>query len=163
MKILKRFTLFLLAGLAFLPCAFAADLSITGTTVAPVVTGTTATFSNKVIQLGATCTGGQLLYLKSDGKWYLAKATTTAEIAGNAGLMVASTAGTSGQWIVGLGPGTVTIGAGSVGVLYVVSPTNAGGIAPIADLGSGNQVNIVGQVTSTGVLSFNPQFGTALP
>lgn len=153
----------LLIALLFAPFAIAADLTITGTGVAPVVTGTKPTFSNKIVLLGANATGGQLLYLKSDGKYYLAIATGTAEQAGMNGLMVASAAGNSGQWITALGPGSVTIGTGSIGVLYAVSPHNAGGIAPYADLGSGNQVNIVGQVTSTGVLAFSPKYGTALP
>lgn len=159
---MKRLSM-IIAGLLFASATFAADLTITGTGVAPVVTGTRPTFANKVVQLGANCTGGQLLYLKSDGKWYLAIATGTAEQAGKAGLMVAASAGNSGQWVVAVGPGAITIGTGSIGVLYAVSPHNAGGIAPYADLASGNQVNIVGQVTATGVLTLNPQFGTALP
>lgn len=139
-----------------------ADLTITGTAVAPVATGTTPTFSNKVIQLGATCTGGEPLYLQNDGKWYLAVANGTAIQAGSLGLRIAATAGTAGQWIVGLGAGDITIGTGTVGVMYVVSAANAGKIAPISDLASTNRVSFLGQVTSTGVLSFNPVIGTPL-
>lgn len=141
-----------------------ADLSITGTAVNPSVGSiTTPSFGPKVILLGVTVTGGMVLYLNTDGMYYKAIANGTAIQAGSLGLVIASTAGNLGQWIVGLNPGLIHIGAGSVGVMYVVSAANAGGIAPISDLASGNQVTFLGQVTATGILNFNPVPGTALP
>ncbi len=50
--------------------------------------------------------------------------------------------------------GTVTIGATIVKAgIYVVSPTGAGGIAPVADIGSGQYLSILGYATTTGILA----------
>lgn len=142
------------------------DLSQTGTSVYPNVTGTSPNFAPKIIKLGETVVGGMPLYLKtsdSSNLWYKAIASGTAEQAGANGLCIAATAGNTSQWILGLNPGDIHIGAsGVVGVIYCVSAANAGGIAPYGDLASTNYVTQLGQVKATGILSFAPVVGAAL-
>ncbi len=141
-----------------------ADLTITSTAVIPVTTSPTANLNARFVQFGEAVTAGQPIYQKStDSKWYKAQCDGTAEESGSGtqiGLAIAG--GSTGQWGLAFLGGNVTIGTGSVGVMYVVSAT-AGGIAPISDLVSTNKVTFLGQVVSTGVLALNPQVGTALP
>jgi hypothetical protein len=138
-----------LFALAFLSVsAFATDLSVTA---ASVVAGSSSTVENGT--LGATVTAGQLLYKSSTaGTWALADSdSATAEVRSATG--IALNGGASGQPVRVLREGTITIGATmTAGVAYYASNT-AGGICPVADVGAGEYVGIVGIATSTTVLS----------
>lgn len=136
-----------------------ADLSITGTSVAAVQSGPVAQFSQRPIKLsGAVTAAGMVLSQAADGTYVPGIATSTSIAAGINGLAMSCSPGASGQWILGFLAGPITIGAGSVGHRYVVSPNNAGGIAPYSDLSSGNQYADIGLVSSTGVLNFQPVY-----
>ncbi len=93
---------------------------------------------------GEAITQGQSVYFSSAGKWLKAQGDGTTIEAGALGYGIALTAtGADGQPIVVARPGgTVTLGAGAApasGVVYYVGDT-AGGIHPVADIGSGDKV-----------------------
>lgn len=121
-----------------------ADLSITAANVSGgtgflMVTGTA----------GATITAGQAVYL-SGTQWLLARANAagTATVVG-----IALNNASSGQPINVLYGGIINIGATTVtGQTYALSAANAGGIAPITDLTTGNIVSILGVATSTSAI-----------
>ena len=128
------------------------DLTITA---ANVVAG-----SNAVVDrghaAGETITAGQAVYLGSGGKWMLAdsnSATAAAKTAGGIALNGASL----NQPLAVLKSGDITIGASlTAGARYYLSET-AGGIQPEADLGSGENVCLLGLAKSTSVLAVNIQ------
>lgn len=96
---------------------------------------------------GATLTQGQCVYLNSSNQVVGAKANgaTTAPVIG-----IALNAASSGQPVTVLTSGVITIGATTTkGTIYVVSAANAGGIAPIGDLATGNYLSIIGYANST--------------
>src|SRR5262245_7735968 len=117
------------------------DLTITPT---GVLKGSDATINAQSV-FGETVTAGMVVYKKStDGKWWKAQADTTPEEAGQGGLGVALNGGAVDQPAFVQTGGTITIGATvAVGLLYVVSAA-AGGIAPSADLVTGNKVSLLG-------------------
>ncbi|SNZ21718.1 hypothetical protein [Cohaesibacter gelatinilyticus] len=120
-----------------------ADLTITA---ASVVKG-----ANAVLEAGtagAAITAGQVVYRDSSYKYQLCDAdSATADAKKIRG--VALNGASDGQPLTILKSGKVTIGATLVaGTTYVLSDT-AGGIAPQADLGSGDDVAILGAATST--------------
>lgn len=92
---------------------------------------------------GATITQGQAVYFASDGKWKLAQSDGTAAEAGADGYGIALSGGGDGQQgVVALPGAKVTLGAGAApaaGTVYAIG-TGAGGINPVADLGSTNKV-----------------------
>jgi hypothetical protein len=123
------------------------NLSITA---ANVVKGTNAVTENGTA--GETITAGQALYKSSTtNKWMKADANgASAEIRGATG--IALTGSALNQPIVVLKSGQVTIGATLIaGVAYYLSDT-AGGICPVADVGTGEYVCLVGLALSTTVL-----------
>jgi hypothetical protein len=129
-----------------------ADLTITA---ASVLAGNGAKTENGT--LGAAATAGQVLYkAAADGKWYLAdNNAASAEVRTPKG--IALNGGAANQPVRVLLSGLVTIGATmTAGVAYYLSDT-AGGICPVADLGSGEYPSIVGIATSTTVLNVNFQ------
>jgi len=121
-----------------------ADLSITAASVV-LVTG------NKETRLaGEAITAGQAVYLATAGTLFKAQTDGTSLEAAAVG--IALNGGGAGQPIAYATDGATVslVGATTaVGVLYYVSNT-AGGICPIADIGSADYVSALGFATSTG-------------
>lgn len=129
-----------------------ADISITAANVLP---GSNARTENGTF--GATVTQGQAVYLDaSDGKYKLAdNDNATAAVRRPRG--IALNAGSNGQPATIQTSGSITIGGTlTAGTVYVLSST-AGGIAPQADLASGDDVVILGVATSTTALALDIQ------
>lgn len=111
-------------------------------TAANVVAGSGATFKDATS--GATITAGQTCYQDAtDGdKWKLADGN--ASLATSTVVGIATHASLSGQPLRCQTGGEITIGGTiTVGGVYVQSAT-AGGIAPVADLASGNFTTVLG-------------------
>jgi hypothetical protein len=132
------------------PLALGADLTITAASVARG-TGATTTVGTA----GATLTAGQAVYQSTaDNKMYPSLASGTALQATFAG--VALHASLAGQPIAYQTGGNITIGATVVvGTIYVVS-TNAGGIAPWADLIATNNVTVIGYGLNATTITYSP-------
>jgi hypothetical protein len=125
-----------------------ADLTITA---ASVLKGSGS--STVVGTAGASVTAGQVVYLDSaTGTYKLADCNSgTAGARSPAG--IALHAASSGQPLVVLTGGPITIGAAlTAGVAYYLSGT-PGGIRPVADNTTGDYPVIVGIATSTTVLN----------
>lgn len=139
--------------------AHAADLTITA---ASVVAGADAVISNGTA--GETLTAGQPVYLSSTShKWLKADAdSATAEVRQARGVTLNGAA--VNQPITVQTGGSLTIGATlTAGAPYWLSGT-AGGIAPTADLSTGEYVDLVGLATSTTVLKLTFAYtGVATP
>lgn len=120
-----------------------ADITVTATSVVPYANEQTA-----VGVAGETITAGQVVYLNSTtGKLMKADADTAAESVCKG---IALNGGSLGQPVKYQYGGEITIGATvAVGTTYVVSAT-AGGIAPVADLTTGDYVSHVGVASTTG-------------
>lgn len=135
-----------------------ADLSITA---GNVVKGANAITETGIA--GATITAGQVVYLEaSSGKYKLADCDSpTAEVRRPRG--IALNGASDGQPLSVLRSGDVTIGATlTAGIAYYLSGT-PGGIAPVADLGSGDYPTVIGIAESTSVLHVNiTESGAAL-
>ena len=128
-----------------------ADLSITRQDVGVKASGATL----QVVQVGEAVTQGQLAYVSTDGKYYLADADDTLAKAAVKGVFL-SAADADGYAVLMMS-GTLDIGATlTVGETYVVSGT-AGGIAPIGDLASGDYVTHIGIATAADELTLNLQ------
>ncbi|WP_028003175.1 hypothetical protein [Sinorhizobium meliloti] len=134
-----------------------ADIVITPASVVPgagaKVTSGTA---------GATITAGQVVYLDSTttGKWHHADsdAATAAARGQGANVGIALNGASNGQPIDVLTEGPITLGAVlTAGTAYYLSPT-PGGIAPLADLLTGDYVTLLGLATSTSVLNLDIQY-----
>lgn len=126
-----------------------ADVSITAASVVPgadaiIGTGTA----------GVAITAGQSIYLDvATSTWKLAIATSAAA-AGSGGVTIALSNAAANQPVNYLVSGSVTIGGTVVKAgVYVVSANAAGAIAPIADLGSGNYLSILGYASTTAILT----------
>lgn len=129
-----------------------ADISITAANVLP---GSNARTENGTF--GATVTQGQAVYLDaSDGKYKLAdNDNATAAVRRPRGIVL--NAGSNGQPGTIQTSGDITIGGTlTPGTVYVLSST-PGGIAPQADLASGDDVVILGVATSTTALALDIQ------
>jgi len=129
-----------------------ADISITA---ANVVKG-----SNAVVEAGtagATITAGQVVYKDAaDGKYKLADADS-ATAAAKAPRGIALNGASDGQPLSIIRSGDVTIGATlTPGTAYYLSPV-AGGIAPLADVASGDDVVLLGLAESASVLAVDIQ------
>jgi hypothetical protein len=121
-----------------------ADLAITAAQVLPGTDAAGAQFAQGIA--GASITAGQLVYLDSATNTYkLADNNDTSALLAIVVGVALHAAGT-GQPLRVQTAGPITIGAGAApasGVIYCLSAT-AGGIAPSADLASGNRTTIVG-------------------
>lgn len=119
-----------------------ADLTITPANVA--LAGSTTGAGPTVVQYGEAVTQGEPLYINSsDGKYYLADADASATAA-EATKLAMTPGGADDYGIVAGAEMEVDLGATlTVGTTYVVSAT-AGGIAPIADLTTGDYTCIIG-------------------
>lgn len=130
-----------------------ADLTITAASVLP---GANASISQGTA--GEAVTAGKAVYLSSTSrKWMLAdsnSATAEARKAGGIALNGASL----NQPVSVQTSGDITIGGAlTAGTAYYLSDT-PGGICPIADVGAGEYVCLLGLAKSTTVLALNIQF-----
>lgn len=125
-----------------------ADISVTAGNVAEYANGQTAWGT-----AGETITAGQTLYLNSTtGKLMKADADTAAESVCKG---IALNGGSLNQPIKYIYGGEYTAGGTvAVGTVYVVSAT-AGGIAPLADLTSGDYVSILGVASTAARIKLN--------
>lgn len=128
-----------------------ADLSITATAV---VANAGAVKRSKIA--GATITAGQIVYLDpADDRYKLADADMTG-IGAVTGVFMALNGASVGQPLSVLVKGSVTMNAVlTAGTAYYLSPT-AGGVAPVADVLSGDNVILLGIAKTTTVLVFDP-------
>jgi hypothetical protein len=102
---------------------------------------------------GATITAGQVVY-KSAGKYQLAD-NDSATAAAKSPRGIALNGGSDGQPMSIMTSGSITIGATlTAGTAYYLSST-AGGICPLADVISGDNVVLLGVASSTTVLKLN--------
>lgn len=123
-----------------------ADISFTATAVVANASG-----ANQFLDAvwGGSVTGGMPVYQHTDGKFYGALNDTAAHAAVVGFALSAGAAGQRGQIQTS---GLMTLGSGmTAGVAYYCS-ANAGGIAPVADLGSGKYVTVLGVAKSSSVL-----------
>lgn len=128
-----------------------ADLSITAASV--VTSG--SDFSKEVGVAGETITAGMAVYKSSStGKWMKAD-NNAASAEARTALGIALTGSSLNQPIVVQTDGDVTIGASlTAGAEYYLSDT-AGGICPVADVGSGEYICRIGIAKSTTVLAID--------
>lgn len=123
------------------------DVTVTAGSVLVSTNAQTTTYN-----AGATITAGQLVYVASDGdvEPAQANAASTDAIAG-----VALNGAAAGQPVKVQFAGRYTVG-GTVAVgVYVLSAAAAGGIAPEADLTTGNYLSVFGSAISTSVIEIN--------
>lgn len=114
--------------------------------------------------LGATATAGQVVYRDAAASYKYKLAQATGGVTADArGILLNGGAAGQPAEIVRSGlyaPGGTVI----VGMVYVVSPAAAGGIAPVSDLGSGHFVTVLGVgVTSSLILVGLTASGVAKP
>ncbi|MFZ5719205.1 MAG: hypothetical protein ACOY5Y_07025 [Pseudomonadota bacterium] len=124
-----------------------ADLVITATSVAP-----SATTKQETGVAGEAITAGQVVYRDaSTGKYGLADCdSATAGHRSPVGIALHGAAANQPLVIAKSGP--MTLGATlTAGVAYYLSPT-AGGVCPVADLGSGDYPVFLGFATSAALL-----------
>jgi hypothetical protein len=113
-----------------------ADLTITAANVV-VVSGAVKRTENA----SATITAGQAVYLNSNTEWALCDADVQSTANCNG---IALHASLNNQPLTVMSGGVINLGATlAVGEVYAVS-TTAGGIAPVADLASGDFVTVLG-------------------
>ena len=123
------------------------DLTITA---ASVVKGANARIDRNGFA-GETITAGQAVVKNSSGYWVKAD-SNHATAALNAATGIALNGASQYQPIDVQTDGFITIGATlTAGVAYYLSDT-AGGICPVADVGSGEKAQVIGIATSTTVL-----------
>ena len=127
-----------------------ADLTITAANVVP---GSGARISNGTA--GATVTAGQVVYLDpADNRFKLADCDNASATI-RAAFGIATHGAANGQPLAVQTAGELAMGSIlAAGVSYYLSP-NAGGIAPIADIASGDHTVLVGLAKSTSVLTVN--------
>lgn len=130
-----------------------ADLTVTENSVVAGADSTTVSGT-----AGVTITAGQAVYLDATtGKWALADADS-ATVAQRRAAGIALNGAALNQPIKVLTSGDVTIGATvTAGVAYYLSGT-AGGICPVADIGTGEYVCLIGIATSATVIRVGIQF-----
>ena len=131
-----------------------ADLSVTA---ASVVASANAVKLNQY-NAGATITAGQVVYLDANSKWQLMDANASAtgnDPANTRGIALGG--GANNQPItVAIKDSWFTPGATLTNsVAYYASP-NAGAIAPVADITTGNYATVLGVARSTTILNLNP-------
>lgn len=134
------------------------DITITA---ANVVAGSNAL--KETGTAGETITAGQALYKASATKKWMKADSNSATAEARQATAIALTGSALNQPIVVLKSGDITIGATlTAGTAYYLSDT-AGGICPLADVGSGEYVCLLGLAKSTTVLTVDIQYpGVAL-
>lgn len=132
-----------------------ADISITAANV--VAGGNAKTVEGTA---GAAITAGQVVYLDTAAGTYKLADCDSATAAARSPAGIALNGAASGQPVRVLKSGNVTIGGTlTTAVGYYLSPT-AGGIAPIADLSSGDYPTLLGFARSASVLAVDIQEAT---
>lgn len=130
-------------------------------TAANVIAGANALVERGLA--GATITAGQVVYKEaSTGKFKLADSNSvTAEVRQAYG--IALNGASDGQPLAVQKSGDITIGATmTAGVAYYLSDT-PGGICPVADVGAGEYVGLIGLAKSTTVMAMQLNYsGVAL-
>lgn len=128
-----------------------ADLSITPANVIATASATTRSGT-----AGATITAGQVVYFdRTDSKYKLADADAVPS-GGFGSVFIALNGASDNQPISVLSGGSVAMGAVfTAGTSYYLSPT-PGGIAPLADVLSGDDVVLLGVAISATNLQFAP-------
>ena len=125
-----------------------ADLTLTA---ANVLAGSNAT--TNLGTAGATITAGQVVYFDDTTKTYKLADTDSATAAVRSPVGIALNGASSGQPLMVLTAGDITLGEVlTAGVAYYLSG-NAGGICPVADVASGDYPVILGMAKSTSVLA----------
>lgn len=120
-----------------------ADISQTAASVVK-----TATSQMKIVIAGETLSAGMPVFKHTDEKYKKAKADTAANAAAEG--ITLNGAAVNQPVAITLDVGDVNVGATLVvGEVYCVSPANAGGIAPVADIVSTKYNTILGVATST--------------
>ncbi|RWO08226.1 hypothetical protein [Mesorhizobium sp.] len=128
-----------------------ADITITASAV---LASSTATVENGTA--GAAVTAGQTVYLSpTTGKYELADADGAADLRRPRGIALHSAG--IGQPLRIHKEGDLTMDGLTAGVTYYQSP-NPGGIAPRADVLTGDYVTVIGVAKSTTVLAVDIQF-----
>jgi hypothetical protein len=128
-----------------------ADITITA---AGVIAGADSTVENGTA--GATITAGQTVYLDTaTNRYELADADGAADLRRPRGIALNGAA--DGQPLRILKAGDLTMDGLTAGVTYYQSP-NPGGIAPRADVLTGDYVTVIGVAKSTTVLAVAIQF-----
>lgn len=130
-----------------------ADLSVTANNVVP---GDNA--SMETGRAGATIAAGKAVYKSSTTqKWMLAD-SDSATVEARRATGIALNGAANNQPLTVLKAGDVTIGATmTAGTAYYLSNT-PGGICPVADVGSGEAVCLIGLAKSTTVLAVSFQY-----
>jgi hypothetical protein len=130
-----------------------ADLTITAASVVQGVNAVTSRGS-----FGETVTAGQAVYLDATpNKWMKADSNSATAAARRAG-GIALNGGALNQPATVQTGGKITIGATlTAGTAYYLSDT-PGGICPLADVGSGEYVCLLGLAESTSLLDLDIQF-----
>lgn len=132
-----------------------ADLTITAANCVPV-SGSTLVQGTA----GETIAAGKAVYKASaTGKWMLADSNAAgAEARGADGLAIAVNGASLNQPVTVLTHGQVTLGATlTAGVAYYLSDT-PGGICPVADIGAGEYVHLIGIATTAAILDVDPKY-----
>ncbi|MFA5897934.1 MAG: hypothetical protein WC829_02355 [Hyphomicrobium sp.] len=126
-----------------------ADLTVTAASCVP---GADARLETGTA--GETITAGMPVYKASTGLWMKADSNSATALARQA-TGIAMTGSSLNQPIVVQKSGSLTLGATmTAGVAYYLSDT-AGGICPVADVGAGEYVDIIGIATSATVLKLS--------
>lgn len=130
-----------------------ADITVTA---ANVVAGSNAVKESALA--GETVAAGKALYISSTTKKFMLADSNSATAEARKATHIALNSASLNQPLVGLRGGDVTIGATLVaGSAYYLSDT-PGGICPVADVGAGEYVCMLGLAKSTSVLSVDIQF-----
>lgn len=130
-----------------------ADLVITA---ASVVAGENAT--KKEGLAGEAITAGQTVYLSSTTRKWMKADSNSATAEAREAIGIALNGAALNQPLEVQTKGQITIGAAlTAGTAYYLSDT-AGGICPLADVGSGEYVCQLGLASSTSVLDLDVQF-----
>jgi hypothetical protein len=130
-----------------------ADLTITA---ANVIAGSNATKESGIA--GEAITAGQAVYKSSTTGKYMKADSNSGTAEARKPLGIALNGAADGQPLAVQKAGDITIGATlTAGTAYYLSDT-AGGICPLADVGVGEYICLLGLAKSTSVLALNIQF-----
>ena len=128
------------------------DISITA---ANVIKGSDAVVEHGTA--GATITAGQVVYRDATTKEYLLADADSGTDAAKAPRGIALNGASDGQPLAIAKSGDITIGGTlTAGTAYYLSP-EAGGIAPLADVASGDDVVLLGLAETTAILHLDIQ------
>ena len=130
-----------------------ADISITAASVIP---GSNAEIEHGTA--GATITAGKAVYKDPTTKKYLLADANSATAEARQARGIALGGASDGQPLAIQKSGDITIGGTlTAGVAYYLSDT-PGGVCPVADIGSGEYVCLLGLAKTTAVLTLDIQF-----